>query len=65
MKVREFIKKYRLCSNAEIILQTHDGNITKLSDEEIKDIQPEVLMSATINSFSILDNVVTIYIDGK
>ena len=65
MKVKEFIKKFRLCSNADMVLQTPDGVFAKLEKEEIKNIQPEALMSATINSFDIIDNVITIYIKGK
>lgn len=65
MKVKDFIKKFRLCSNADIFLQTPDGAFAQLRKEEIKNIKPETLMSATINSFDIIDNVITIYIKGK
>lgn len=62
MKVRDFLKKYRMCSNADIFLQTSDGEFAQLKHEEIKELNPEVLMSATINSFDIVDNVLTIHI---
>lgn len=62
MKVRVFLKKYRLCSNADVFLQTPDGEFAKLESEEIKELNPEALMNATVNSFDIIDNILTVHI---
>ncbi len=62
MKVKDLIKKYNMCSNADIFLQTPNGEISKLERDEVQNIQPELLMNSTVNSFDIIDNVLTIHI---
>ena len=62
MKVKDFIKKYNMCSNADVFLQTSDGEFAKLNQQEIKDLEPEILMNSTVNTFDIIDNVLTIHI---
>lgn len=62
MKVKDFLKKYRMCSNADVYLQTTDGEFAKLEREEIEELKPEVLMNATVNAFDVIDNVLTVHI---
>lgn len=63
MKVRDFFKKYRMCSNADVFLQsTSSGEFTKLDKQSILHLEPETLMAETMKSFDIIDNVITIYI---
>lgn len=62
MKVRDFLKKYRMCSNADVFLQTSDGEFAKLERNEIENLTPEVLMNSTVNTFDIIDNVLTLHI---
>lgn len=62
MKVKDFLKKYRMCSNSDVFLQTKDGEFAQLSTKEIENLEPEALMSATVNSFDVIDNVMTIHI---
>lgn len=61
MKVKDLLKKYRMCSNADVFLQT-GGELQKLSQKEISELAPERLMTATVRSFDVIDNVITIYI---
>lgn len=62
MKVRDFLKKYRMCSNADVFLQTTDGEFAKLDHNKIKNLEPEALMNSTVNTFDVIDNVLTLYI---
>lgn len=61
MKVKDFLKKYRMCSNSDVFLQKN-GEFTQLSANQMKNLEPEVLMNATVNSFDVIDNVMTIHI---
>ena len=51
MKVGDFLKKYKMCSN--------------LNNGEVKELRPDRLMDMTVQSFSIIDNVLTIYAMDK
>lgn len=62
MKVKELLKKYRMGSNADVFLQSSNGKFAKLERNEIENLIPEVLMDSAINTFEIIDNVLTIYI---
>lgn len=63
MKVKDFLKKYRMCSNTDVFLQsTSSGEFTKLDKQSILHLEPEALMTETLKSFDIIDNVLTIYI---
>ena len=62
MKVKDIIKKYRLASNADVFIEHSDGAIAKLNRQDIKDVSPEFLMNATVNSIDVIDNVLTIHI---
>ena len=62
MKVKDIIKKYRLASNADVFIEHSDGSTAKLNRRDIKDVSPEFLMNATVNSIDIIDNVLTIHI---
>ncbi len=61
MKVKDFLKKYRMCSNSDVFLQKN-SELMQLSANQIKNLEPDVLMSATVNSFDVIDNVMTIHI---
>lgn len=63
MKVKDFLKKYRMCSNADVFLQMGE-ELKELSSDEIRELEPEVFMNTTVNSFDVIDNVLTIYIRG-
>ena len=65
MKVKDILSKYRMCSNADVFLQTPDGNFCKLSRDEIQELRPEVLMRATVNSLEFIDNVLTIHLKSN
>lgn len=45
-----------------MFIEHSDGAIAKLNRQDIKDISPEFLMNATVNSIDIIDNVLTIHI---
>lgn len=62
MKVGDLLKKYRMCSNSDVFLEcVPDGEWCKLQREEVKDLRPDSLMDMTVQSFSVIDNVLTIY----
>lgn len=62
MKVKEVIKKLSLSSNASIIVQgVKYGSIIELKANELRNIEPEYIMNMRVNSFDIIDNVLTIY----
>lgn len=66
MKVGDFLKKYWMCSNAEVFIESVPaGDLSKLKQDEVSDLRPIVLMDMTVQSFSVIDNVLTIYaMDG-
>lgn len=66
MKVGDFLKKYKMCSNAEVFIESvPDGEWSKLNNGEVKELRPDRLMDMTVQSFSIIDNVLTIYAMDK
>lgn len=66
MKVGDFLKKYKMCSNAEVFLESvPGGEWCKLDNDELKELRPDRLMDMTVQSFSIIDNVLTIYAMDK
>lgn len=66
MKVGDFLKKYRMCSNSEVFLESvPDGEWCKLDNDELKELRPDRLMDMTVQSFSIINNVLTIYAMDK
>ena len=66
MKVGDFLKKYKMCSNAEGFIESvPDGEWSKLNNGEVKELRPDRLMDMTVQSFSIIDNVLTIYAMDK
>lgn len=51
-----------MCSNSDVFLEcVPDGEWCKLQREEVKDLRPDSLMDMTVQSFSVIDNVLTIY----
>lgn len=63
MKVKDFLKKYRMCSNADVLLQSaKSSKFTPLDKQDILHLEPGALMEETLNSFEIIDNVMIIYI---
>lgn len=63
MKVKEIVKKYRVVSNASVIIQAvKTGDMIELTKQQIKyDEVPEYAMQMKVNSFEIIDNILTIY----
>lgn len=62
MKVGDFLKKYQMCSNAEVFIESvPTGEWSKLKQDEVRDLRPIALMDMTMQSFSVIDNVLTIY----
>ena len=61
MKVKDILKKYRMCSNADVFLQAGE-ELKQLTDDEIRELYPEILMDETVRSIDVIDNVLTIYI---
>lgn len=62
MKVKEIIKKLKMSSNASVIIQeVKAGSLVELTCEQTKDVEPQYAMNMKVNSFDIVDNVLTIY----
>lgn len=42
MKVGDFLKKYKMCSNAEVFIESvPDGEWSKLNNGEVKELRPD------------------------
>ncbi len=67
MKVKDFLKKYQMSSNAEVILEivTNNGDagaFALLSEREIRDLDAtSYKMNLRVQSFNVTDNIMTIY----
>lgn len=62
MKVKEIIKKYRLCSNADVFVEAiKNQSVLQLTQTQMDKLEPEYLMDMRVNSFDVVDNVLTIY----
>jgi len=62
MKVRDILGKFTISSNASVHVKCGSVLISSLSKQEIFDLKPDRIMDATVNSFNIIDNVMTIYV---
>ena len=62
MKVRDIIKKYRLCSNADVFIQADGATFFQMTEEQLKEMNPETIMDATVTSIDVIDNVLTIHV---
>lgn len=67
MKVKDFLKKYQMSSNAEVFLEIvtsngDAGNFVLLSEREIRDLDAtSYKMNLRVQSFNVTDNIMTIY----
>jgi hypothetical protein len=62
MKVKEIIKKLRLCSNASVIVEgVKYGSVVELKESDLRNMEPEYIMEMKVNSMDIVDNILTIY----
>ena len=62
MRVKEIVKKYRMISNASVIIQAvKTGDMIELTKQQLKDAEPEYVMQMKVNSIEIIDNVLTIF----
>ncbi|SPF54733.1 hypothetical protein SBF1_7920001 [Candidatus Desulfosporosinus infrequens] len=62
MKVKDIVKKYRIISNASVIIQAvKTGDMIELTEQQLKDAGPDYVMQMKINSIEIIDNVLTIF----
>lgn len=68
MKVKDFLKKYQMSSNAEVFLEVVTsngdvGNFALLSEREIRDLDAtSYKMNLRVQSFNVTDNIMTIYV---
>ncbi len=68
MKVKDFLKKYQMSSNAEVFLEVvtsngDAGNFVLLSEREIRDLDAtSYKMNLCVQSFNVTDNIMTIYV---
>lgn len=66
MKVCDFVKKYRVCSNAKVRLKVSTiGMAIPLKDWDLRCPPQDGLFGLTLQSFDVIDNVVTIYAKGE
>lgn len=66
MKVIDLLKKFRLCSNADVFLESvPGGEFCQLKEDEIRELRPSAFMEMTVQSFDVIDNVLTIYARGR
>lgn len=66
MKVIDLLKKYRMSSNSDVFLESvPDGDFCQLKEDEIRELRPHVFMEMTVQSFEVIDNVLTIYAKGR
>lgn len=66
MKVRDLILKYRMCSNATMCLTVLPiGTTAFVRGEELRDPPKDGVFGLTLQSFDVIDNVVTIYAKGE
>lgn len=66
MKVCDLLEKYRMCSNAEVRLTVVPvGTTAFIQNAELRDPQKDGVFGQTVQSFDVIDNVVTIYAKGE
>ena len=57
------LKKYRLCSNSTVFIEdVKTGDLLELTHDDLKNLSPECFMSMTVNSFDVVDNILTLYV---
>ncbi len=62
MKVYEFLRKYRMCSNARVRIATGlRGTTANVRDEELRFLPEYGVFGLTVKSFDVIDNVLTIH----
>ena len=62
MKVKDFLKKRRMAGNETVIVQNvRTQDLIELNRQQLKELEPEYIMNMTLNSFDIIDNVLTVY----
>lgn len=65
MKVYDFLRKYRLCSNAKVRMTVFPvGTTAFIRDEELRNPPKDGVFGLAVQSFDVIDNVVTIYAKG-
>lgn len=66
MKVCDLLEKYRMCSNAEVRLIAFPiGTTAFIRSEELGDPPKDGVFGLTLQSFDVIDNVMTIYAKGE
>lgn len=49
MRVGDFLKKYLMCSNSEVFIESvPTGEQSKLKQDEVMDLRPSILMGMTV-----------------
>ena len=74
MKVKEIVKKFRMASNAEVFVKcdicgdviymekaVKTGDLIEITRQQLENIEPQYVMDMRVNSFDIIDNILTIY----
>ena len=62
MKVKQFLKKFRISSNCDVFVQHNKASsLVKLSDNEITKLEG-ITMGMTLKTFEITDNILTMFI---
>lgn len=66
MKVCDFLRKYRICSNAKVRLTVVPvGTTAFIQGAELRDPPKDGVFGQTVQSFDVIDNVMTIYAKGE
>lgn len=62
MKIIDFLKKYKMDSNADIFIESVSEPVfCKLEQHEVEQLEPEFIMNMTIKAIEVIDNVLTLY----
>lgn len=66
MKVYDLLAKYRLCSDARVRLTVVPvGTTANVRYEELRDPPKDGVFGFSVQSFDVIDNVLTIYAKGE
>lgn len=62
MKVCDFLQKYRMCSNAKVrLVMFPSGTAAFIRAKELRNPPKDGAFGLSLQSFDVIDNVVTIY----
>lgn len=66
VKVIDLVGKYRICSNSKVFVRYGaTGDTIELKINNLKSLTPDSVMAMKVNSFDVIDNVFTIYVNPE